>query len=88
MTASLGERGTERYFAKHLDEIIFQKLTLAAPEQSPGMCRTATVFLRHALLGLYLDFVDYRGKIDKENLAARIGTLANGVLLSLKTETL
>ncbi len=82
--ASIGQRGTERYFSKHLDEIIFTKIKECSPDAPLDIQRTATVFLRHALIGLYLDFVAYRGKIDKNRLAARIGQLAEGVLSSLK----
>ena len=82
--ASIGQRGTERYFSKHLDEIIFAKIKASAPDAPLDMQRTATVFLRHALIGLYLDFIDCRGKIDKNSLAARIGLLADGILSSLK----
>ncbi len=83
LAASVGERGTERYFARHLDKIIFAKITAGAPDAALDMQRTATVFIRHALIGLYLDFIDYQGKIDKSNLATRIGALAEGVLAAL-----
>ena len=81
--ASVGQLGAERYFAKSLDEIMLEVFAKHAPDASLSMRRTATVFLRHAVIGLYFDYVSYRGKINKEELAARVGVLANGILASL-----
>lgn len=82
--ASIGQRGTERYFAKPLDKIIFDVIATQAPDATSEMQRTTTVFLRHAIIGLYLDFISYRGKIDQNGLATRLGLLANSLLTSLQ----
>ncbi|MBQ3064489.1 MAG: TetR family transcriptional regulator [Clostridia bacterium] len=81
--ASVGQSGAERYFAAELDELIFTAIKQHKPDSTPELQRTATVFLRHALIGLCLDFVNHHGRIDKDALAARIATLAKGVLSSL-----
>lgn len=80
---TIGEVGTEKYFSRPLDEVVFEVLKTHAPHATPAMQRTATVFLRHAVMGLFFDFVNYRGKINKEELATRIAVLADGVLATL-----
>ena len=83
ISASMGQSGTERYFAKGFDSAVLAALQRHAPTAAEEMQRTATVFLRHAFVGLYVDFVGLCGKINAASLADRIGTLAGGVLAAL-----
>ncbi|MBQ9802705.1 MAG: TetR family transcriptional regulator [Clostridia bacterium] len=84
IAASIGQSGAERYFAKGFDQNVFDVLTRDAPRASDEMLRTATVFLRHAFMGLFVDWINAAGKIDGERLATRICALADGVLEALK----
>ncbi|MBE6604968.1 MAG: TetR family transcriptional regulator [Ruminococcaceae bacterium] len=83
IAASVGQSGAERYFAKGFDGPVFQKLKQGAPMQSDEMHRTATVFLRHAFIGLFVDWINANGKIDGESLGERIAMLAEGISLAL-----
>ena len=86
IAASVGQGGAERYFSHGFDNAVFEALDIHAPHASHAMKRTATVFLRHALLGLYLDLISMNGKISAAPLAHRLGVLANGVLLALSED--
>ncbi len=83
IAASIGGSGVERYFAKGFDTPVFEALVrdTAANE---ALLRTATVFLRHAFIGLLVDYINAAGKIDGKRLAARIATLAQGVCEAAK----
>ena len=78
IAASIGVSGAERYFAKGFDKPVFEALTKDTAG-SEALLRTATVFLRHAFIGLLVDYINAGGKIDGERLAARIAILARGV---------
>ena len=83
IAASIGGSGAERYFAKGFDAPVFEALTRDTGASEP-MLRTATVFLRHAFIGLLIDYINAAGKIDGKRLAARIATLAKGVCEAAK----
>lgn len=79
IAASIGQSGAERYFAKGFDGPVFEKLKESAPGQNHKVCRTATVFLRHAFIGLFVDWINANGKIDGVRLGERIATLTDGI---------
>ena len=83
IAASIGVSGAERYFAKGFDKPVFEAL-LRDTAADEALLRTATVFLRHAFIGLLVDYINAAGKIDGERLAARIATLAGGVCEATK----
>ena len=78
IAASMGGNGVERYFAKGFDVPVFAALMRDTTLEEP-LLRTATVFLRHAFVGLLVDYINAAGKIDGEKLAERIKILADGV---------
>ncbi|MBR7111422.1 MAG: TetR family transcriptional regulator [Clostridia bacterium] len=78
LTASVGVSGTERYFAKGFDSPVFEALVRDTAANEP-LLRTATVFLRHAFIGLLIDYINAKGKINADKLAERIAILAQGV---------
>ena len=85
IAASVGQSGAERYFAKGFDETVCAVLEReTAGKQSPGALHTATVFLRHAFIGLFIDWINAGGKIDGKRLATRIAVITQGVCDSLK----
>lgn len=84
IVASIGQSGTERYFAKGFDETVFTVLERDAASASAADLRMATVFLRHAFIGLFVDWINATGKIDSHSMAARIAVMSEGVLNSLK----
>ena len=79
IAASIGQSGAERYFAAGFDAPVYEVLQREAPHAPDDMLRTATVFLRHAFIGLYVDFIHAGGKINGAKLGKRIALLANGV---------
>ena len=85
IAASVGQSGAERYFAKGFDGTVHAVLEReTARENAPGDLNTATVFLRHAFIGLFVDWINAGGKIDGKRLAARIAVITQGVCDSLK----
>ncbi len=85
IAASIGPSGAERYFAKGFDETVFAVLERETAGASTATdLRTATVFLRHAFIGLFVDWINANGKIDGEGLAARIAVMSQGVSDALK----
>ena len=86
IAASIGQRGAERYFAKGFDGTVFAVLERETGSADATELRTATVFLRHAFIGLFVDWINATGKIDGEKLAARIARMAQGVCDAIKQE--
>lgn len=84
IAASIGQSGAERYFAKGFDDTVFLVLERETGSEDRQALRTATVFLRHAFIGLFVDWINATGKIDGEKLAARIAVMAEGVCNALK----
>ena len=85
IAASIGQSGAERYFAKGFDGTVFEVLSReTGGNKEAADLRAATVFLRHAFIGLFVDWINAGGKIDGERLAARIAVMAQGVADSLK----
>lgn len=83
LAASIGQSGAEHYFAKGFDAPVFKVLQESAPDAPDDLLRTATVFLRHAFIGLFVDFIHSNGKINAERLSARIALLSDGVCAAL-----
>ncbi|MBR2011242.1 MAG: TetR/AcrR family transcriptional regulator C-terminal domain-containing protein [Clostridia bacterium] len=79
IAASIGQSGAERYFAKGFDSTVFAVLERETGSADVSELRTATVFLRHAFIGLFVDWINAGGKIDGEKLAARIALMSQGV---------
>lgn len=88
IAASIGQSGAERYFAKGFDSPVFEVLKRMAPSAADDLLRTATVFLRHAFIGLFVDWIHANGKIDAARLSQRLALLANGVGTALYTDSL
>ena len=86
IAASIGQSGAERYFAKGFDGTVFTVLERETGSADATELRTATVFLRHAFIGLFVDWINATGKIDGEKLAARIARMAQGVCDAIKQE--
>ena len=85
IAASVGQSGAERYFAKGFDQTVYSVLEReTGGKQTPADLRTATVFLRHAFIGLFVDWINAGGRIDGRQLAARIAVITQGVCDSLK----
>ena len=86
IAASIGQSGAERYFAKGFDDAVLEALERDTASRDLPVLRTATVFLRHAFIGLFVDWINASGKIDGEKLAARIAIMAQGVCDAIKAK--
>ena len=85
IAASIGQSGAERYFAKGFDQTVYEVLERETKvEREPSELRVATVFLRHAFIGLFVDWIHAQGKIDGVRLAKQIAVITEGVCNSLK----
>lgn len=85
LAASVGQSGAERYFATGFDQTVFEVLEReTGGVREPSELRTATVFLRHAFIGLFVDWIHAQGKIDGVRLAERIAVITEGVCSALK----
>ena len=85
IAASIGQSGAERYFAAGFDAPVYEVLQKEAPHAPDDMLRTATVFLRHAFIGLYVDFIHAGGKINSARLSERIALLSGGIVHALRS---
>lgn len=82
LIASLGRDGFERYTSPLLDNLIYTALArdyTAAKEE----LATATLFLRHAFVGLFIDHLCQPKEHDAEALAERIAKFSLGVCEAL-----
>ncbi len=86
IAASIGQSGAERYFAKGFDGAVLAALERDTASSDLALLRTATVFLRHAFIGLFVDWIGASGKIDGEKLAARIAMMAQGICDAIKSK--
>ena len=84
IAASIGQSGAERYFAKGFDNTVFEVLERETGSDDVSGLRTATVFLRHAFIGLFVDWINAAGKINGEKLAARISLMSQGICNAIK----
>ena len=87
IAASIGQSGAERYFAKGFDNTVFEVLERETGSDDVSGLRTATVFLRHAFVGLFVDWINAAGKINGEKLAARISLMSQGICNAIKASS-
>ena len=80
IAASIGQSGAERYFAKGFDAPVFEILSRESGGSAErDLLLTSTIFLRHAFVGLFVDYIGAGGKLDAALLADSIALLASGI---------
>ena len=83
--ASLGRDGVERYLGGVLNELILRILTETGEDQllSPSLRKTTVDFIRHAFLGILVDWVREGNTATAERLASELRTVTHGIFQGL-----
>ena len=82
LIVSLGRDGFERYTSPLLDDLIYAALARDHKAAKEDLA-TATLFLRHAFVGLFIDHLNQPKEHDAATLAERISKFSRGVCRSL-----
>ncbi|MBE6555400.1 MAG: TetR family transcriptional regulator [Ruminococcaceae bacterium] len=76
LLASVGRDGAERYFAEGLDAVIDGALARSG-EKDAVERRFTVLFLRHAVIGIFADWLADDGKREIGSVAARIAAITD-----------
>lgn len=81
---NVGVEGSERYFGEAFDALFTESITLAAGKD--GYPPELPSFLRHAFLGIFIDWMREEKRIPAEKAAAALEEIGKVVLAGLRGE--